>query len=127
MNAKDPKELGVPNINFSVELDDSYSKERLEEFKQQRIERGFDDTETWNLEYVIAQFILPRLKRFKELTNGYPVGMKTMENWYAELDKMIEAFQLYAADASSCLDKDVEQKVQAGLDSFAKYFFHLWW
>lgn len=34
--------------------------------------------ETWNLDYTIAKFVLPRLKLFKKLNNGYP-GREGME------------------------------------------------
>ena len=40
---------------------------RHPKFKEQRKERGFDDTETWCLDSTITSFVLPRLERFKEL------------------------------------------------------------
>lgn len=51
--------------------------------------------ETWNLDYSIAKYVLPRLKLFKKLENGYPGRgeMDTIEKWDAALDKMILAFQ----------------------------------
>ena len=47
--------------------------------------------ETWNLDYTIAKFVLPRLKLFKKLNNGYPgrEGMETKEKWDEALNKMI--------------------------------------
>lgn len=89
--------LGIPNVNFSVF--DMYPTtdegiKRLAEFKQQRISRGFDESECWNLESTIAQFILPRLKVFRDSTNGYPGNdeIPTFEKWLEVLDKMIFAF-----------------------------------
>ena len=51
--------------------------------------------DTWNLDTTIAEFILPRLKLFKKLNNGYPgkEEMDTPEKWDEALDKMILAFQ----------------------------------
>ena len=88
---------GIPNVNFSI-LDGYTDSEqdiaRLTEFKKQRIERGFDDTECWNLDDTMAMFILPRLKLFAEHTNGYPGtdDVPTFEKWQEILNKMIYAF-----------------------------------
>lgn len=40
---------------------------RFWKFLRQRITRGWDDSETWSLDSKITEFILPRLKRFKEI------------------------------------------------------------
>lgn len=61
---KDPKYLGIPNIQFSLT---DKTDEREEKFSQQRIERGFDDSETWSLDCTITKFILPRLKDSEKL------------------------------------------------------------
>lgn len=51
--------------------------------------------ETWSLDVNLAEYIIPRLKKFKELNNGYPgIGeMNTPEKWDEALDKMIQAFE----------------------------------
>ena len=51
--------------------------------------------ETWNLDINLAKYIIPRLKKFKELNNGYPgiSEMDTPEKWDEALDKMIQAFE----------------------------------
>ena len=51
--------------------------------------------ETWSLDVNLAKYIIPRLKKFKELNNGYPgIGeMDTPEKWDEALDKMIQAFE----------------------------------
>ncbi len=63
----DPKYLGIPNIQFSL-TDKNDSRE--ENFKKDRILNGFDESETWNLSSTICRFIIPRLKRFIEITDG---------------------------------------------------------
>jgi len=61
------------NINFSV-ADEIYEKDeaKKEKYRQQRFERGFDDTETWHLDRTMSLFIIPRLERFMEVNNGVP-------------------------------------------------------
>ena len=54
----DPKYLGIPNICFSLTDKDD---KREEKFIKQRLQRGFDDTETWSLRDTIADFVVPRL------------------------------------------------------------------
>lgn len=51
--------------------------------------------ETWSLDVNLAKYIIPRLKKFKKLNNGYPgIGkMNTPEKWDEALDKMIQAFE----------------------------------
>lgn len=51
--------------------------------------------ETWSLDVNLAKYIIPRLKKFKKLNNGYTgIGeMNTPENWDEALDKMIQAFE----------------------------------
>lgn len=51
--------------------------------------------ETWSLDITFAKYIIPRLKKFKELENGYPGRgeMDTPEKWDEALDKMIQAFE----------------------------------
>jgi hypothetical protein len=61
-------------------------------FKKQRIMRGFDDTELWNLDYTMAKYILPRLIEFRKVMNGYPATIETFEEYAEIVDKMIYAF-----------------------------------
>lgn len=67
---------------------------RFWKFLKQRMKYGFDQSDTLNLSYTIAEFILPRLKMFRDVTVGYPAGQKIsgIEEWKETLDKMIMAF-----------------------------------
>jgi len=80
----DIKYLGIPNICFSVTDNDD---DREEEYRRQRIERGFDDSEIWNLDLTIAKFILPRIKHYRNNCNGN-------QHYLKDMDKIIEALQL---------------------------------
>src|SRR5579872_6264961 len=40
---------------------------------KQYIKRGFDDEQLWSLDWTIAKFVAPRLKRLKVMKMGHPV------------------------------------------------------
>lgn len=128
---KDLDPYNIPNVNFTLI---NRSDTRWDEYKKQRLERGFDNSETWSLDSTIARFIEPRLRVFKEIHGGYP-GNLTEEKWDEILDKMIKAFEyinnedLGIDESKHGLDryKDREQTIKEGLDLFREYFFALWW
>lgn len=97
-------------------------------FLRQRWVRGWDDSETWNLDVSFARLILPRLQRFKEVSIAYPMDL-TPEQWDAVLDKMIYSFQHYANTWEESFDETPENlaRVQEGLDLFAKWYPQLGW
>ena len=96
-------------------------------FLGQRLWRGWDDSETWNLERTIAKFALPRLIRFKELNNGFPNDM-TPEEWDAALDDIIFAMQYLNPGAQyEQTDAVTAARVQRGLIRFGTSFSDLWW
>jgi len=41
----------------------------------QRLTRGWDDSDTWSLDVSVAKFLLPRLKRYRELRQGVPADL----------------------------------------------------
>lgn len=105
---------------------------RYDRYAKQLKENGFSDTETWSLDSTISKFIIPRLKRFKEVSNGFPGDIDmTAEKWSIILDKIIFAFEfhLVADDWSNNKEGfDVEYaKYEEGMQLFAKWFGHLWW
>ena len=52
-------------------------------------------SDLWSLDITIAEFVLPRLKKFKKENDAYPGidEMDTPEKWDEALDKMILAFE----------------------------------
>lgn len=93
----------------------------------QRLLRGWDDSETWSLDYSLAKIIAPRLKRFKEVTCGHPAD-STEKQWNEDLDKMIAAFEFLGSEERwSNTDKNKWNEVQEGIDLFSKHFINLWW
>ena len=118
----DHKYIGIPNICFSLtEKDD----DREKEYSQQRIERGFDDSETWSLRDTIANFIIPRLERYEEISKDFLIRDEELVN---NIEKFLIAMKLTARDKGSfILTEEEEQQVNEGLDAFPKIFLTLWW
>ena len=121
VSPRDP--YGIPNVCFSkiTEKDD-----RWEEYTQQRLERGFDNSELWNLEGTIAKFIAPRLRAFYEdaKIGKYRPANVTLEEWLNALEKMTDGFELMALDREKT---EYEEAVECeALGLFSDYFFSLW-
>ena len=103
-------------------------------FFGQRLTKGWNDSETWDLDITIAKFIVPRLKRFRELNNGFPNGF-TMETWGQTIDHMVESFEMIIQEKTNdnFIEPDIEKakqrfnRRQEGLILFGKYFHDLWW
>lgn len=89
---------------------------RVKKYQKQLKERGFDDTEMWSLDIVIANFVLPRLKHFRKQICA--------TEWRDKLDNAIYAFELIASD--SLYDFSESKKVEKGLKDFATIFGDLW-
>lgn len=95
-------------------------------FLYQRLTRGWDDGQTFSLDYSLAKIILPRLKRFREITIATPSDMEEKE-WKDQLDKMIAAFEFAGSEERWVADPKEFKKHQKGINLFAKHFFGLWW
>ena len=119
--------------------------------KKRGIYTKFSDKDVWNLDWTIAQFVLPRLKRYKQVKQCVPGRLCTfqkgalcetdsIERWNKLLDAMIWSFEQIVDDSQEPLVQEGEEfedfckrhqiwenKLQYGLDVFAKYFRDLWW
>lgn len=109
----DPKYIDVPNICFSL-VDETDSRDK--DFSKQRIEFGFDDSETWSLKNTIASFIIPRLERYIEL---YKENIMDRNGFGEKCEELLWSLQNY--------DDGESERVQKGLDNFPKIFHGLWW
>lgn len=123
---KDPKYLGIPNICFSL-TDSNDSREK--QFRKQRIKRGFDDSETWSLFNTITDFILPRLKYFRDITPGIPASINGEDEWIDILNKMIFSFEYVKNYDHVDIEENNknEASYEEGMKLFIEYFFALWW
>lgn len=118
----DIKYLGIPNICFSLTDKDD---DREEEFIKQRLERGFDDSETWSLRDTIALFIIPRLKLYQEIASRYVLRDDELVN---DIDSFIDALELVSRDHGICIHTPEEAKrIKKGLKKFHKIFMTLTW
>lgn len=99
---------------------------RRNAYKKQRRKYGFDDTELWSLYTTVARFILPRLKRYKEIDCGCPIYFEDKKEWIIVIQKMITAFEIIARDDTSEFF-DNNKEVKEGLALFSEHFLGLWW
>lgn len=122
-DAKDP--YGIENVNFSqVGIEDS----RWDKYKEQREKCGFDDTELWNLDSTICKFIIPRLKRFREITEGsYPGWCGSWETWACLIDKMIAGFENILDNEITPDDEERYKIITEGMKVFSEDFRSLWY
>jgi hypothetical protein len=95
-------------------------------FFWQRITRGWDDSDTWDLRLANAKFFVPRLKRFKELNICIPEGL-TSEEWDGILDEIIWMFELNINDSLLIDDEKEQQRYDTAFDLYCKYYHDLWW
>lgn len=114
------------SLNSLVRKVKSSTDKRARKFLWQRVTRGWDDSETWSLDHSLAKLILPRLKRFKQITIGIPGDMKEQE-WNDILDKMIATFEFAASEERWSATPEDYDKHKEGLQLFAEYYWALWW
>lgn len=106
-------------------------KRKLKFWWQRRI-RGYDDSDIWNLDKTLSEYILPRLKAFVP-TSGYPGILKHTHGdmaeqvWESYLSDMIYAFecnlQEWNYDVNSSFDYD---RINRGFELFGRYYQFLW-
>jgi hypothetical protein len=87
----------------------------------------------WNLDLTLGEFILPRLKAFAKVTNGYPPyhfddrdRKMTFGEWHEILKKMIIAFEIIVSDDNFCLTPEQLDQKDEGLRLFSLYYSSLW-
>jgi hypothetical protein len=105
-------------------------KTKIRWWFQRRI-RGWDDRELWDLDHKIAEFVLPRLQKFRMELDGHPTGFTSIEEWDKVLDK-IEKSMLAVARPWEVRPHTWPERVewakgvQEGFELFGKHFQKLW-
>lgn len=118
----DIKTINIPNVCFSLTEEDD---KREKEFSKQRMERGFDDSETWALDYTIARFILPRIKRYDEIAEDAIIRSDKVKQ---QTKNVIAALELVIRDGEGeNLSGREEKEVEEGMRDFVEIFRELWW
>lgn len=126
MNTIDP--IVIPNVCFTLEPNDP-------EFVKQRIENGFDESETWNLERTVVMFVTPRLRMLADRIIGnheFPGGYyKCYEDWEKDLlfvlnnfEEMIEVAK--KSDFTGIWDEENADNYRKAMELFGKILPHLW-
>lgn len=121
-------------------------------FLFQRLIRGFDDSETWDLQDTFHRWLLPRLERFLEVTCAYPMRCKSHQQWIKELNKRVHQLDCivnineFEFQDRSYIPKDIYKKwIEKGVGNssinagaydycvadfdkwFGKHIGELWW
>lgn len=92
----------------------------------QRRSRGWDDSETWSLDWKLATWLAPRLRRFRELKGCYP-GDLTRETWNEMLDEMSWAAEWYRDHAWDWTNREEFERARRGWKLIADRLSDLWW
>jgi hypothetical protein len=103
-------------------LDFSRIKKGLAEIETQ----GFDNTELWNLDTSLVNFLLPRLKVFKTQKCSYPGDLPSGEAWDRILDKMIVGFEIYLDSGNSWGNTRKNRQIDLAFKLLALYIRDLW-
>lgn len=121
-----------PNVTCFSIAEETYVNDpsKLERYRKQREEQGFDDTETWHLDKTFALFMIPRLKRFIQVNNGFPNG-ETHESYVEKLRFIVKSFEEYYfddnIDTSLELEKERYENAKQAVEFLSKLWFCLWW
>lgn len=131
-NSKNQAKKTKSDFNCFSIAEDTYPNDpdKLEKYRKQREEKGFDDTETWQLDKTFALFMIPRIKRFIQVNNGFPNG-ETHESYVEKLRFIVKSFEEYYIDdninTSLELEKERLENAKQALDILSKLWFCLWW
>ena len=106
-------------------LKDKKDKEFEEKMKKQRYERGYADSDVWNINYWFIRTLKPMLKQLRDTHMGSPACLDIEDDnpddchqkWNEILDRMI--FLLQEMDEDTCSFKNVyEDDVMKSYDDF---------
>lgn len=111
---------------FAVALGDEYYALRCIKWWWQRITRGYDDPEIWDLRHATTRFIQPRLKEFARWQSEHGERLPTAfatdpAGWLEALNKMVRAFELLD-EHDGLLPESLQEEVAEGLQLFAKHY-----
>lgn len=102
-------------------------------FWWQRRTRGWDDSDTWNLDSTIAEFVLPRLRRFRELNNGIWANPDTAESDEPYTENAINDIEwllnVHASEEGTwqLTTPELQERYNKASKLFAENFGNLWW
>lgn len=107
-----------------------FDVKRSIKFWWQRRTRGFDDSETWSLDNTLAKWLVPRLRRFKQL-NICIWGPNDEDGAVTDkiIDEIVWTFEFLGSDDfyEAPPNDPRWQRYEKGLDLFRENINHLWW
>lgn len=110
-------------FNFSLFLN------KIKNFFQQISKNQINiDTDTYGLDILLYKWLLPRLKRFRELSNNWPDSKyDTLDDWNNELDKRIAQLEYIVKNYFNYNDKKLPKIINSFNKWLAKDLNDLWW
>ena len=101
--------------------------------------RGYNDSDTWSLDFTMAQWLVPRLKRLKELKRGIPGTMLKPGDYNPEdnysirdeeyqwrkwdwiMDQILWSFEGWLDDSEYCSPSIEYMEKRLGISLHGKY------
>lgn len=105
---------------------------RQKAWKRQREECGFDERETWSLDYTFRLWFYQRLKMYNEIncidSNHHKFKFKEEEYTLQEcIDYILEAFELSFKNDDWNYKKEMSEKVYNAYKIIGIIMPYLWW
>lgn len=97
---------------------------RMKSWEEQFNETGFDDTVTWSLDHSLVIWLLPRLKRYREIIGE---ALVNSNNFYEDVDFIIEGFELMLSKEYNDCDEKQYKRVSESFEKLASIHGRLWW
>lgn len=93
----------------------------------QRLFRGWDDRETWNLDLSFYKWLLTRLTKFRQLTTTCPMN-RTWKEWYEEIDLILYRLRLITKEDNYFSDDATANRIKREiLEWFNNNIKNLWY
>jgi len=93
----------------------------------QRRMRGWDDSDTWNIDFWLWRELGPRIARLRQVQNGYPMGMSE-SSWDDVLAEVQWFCEYMVAGEMWPVETDPEfLRVMRAYGLFVKYLPTMWW
>ena len=112
---------------YDFECDDEV---RNQKWESERLEYGFDERETWNLDFTVFCWLYERLMKYKEIS---PVDLNCkivkVNNEEKNLDEWLD-IMINNAEALILLDMYSEENIKLAevtIEIFKQTIFYLWW
>jgi len=135
MRSKYLEELGVPSNELSWNLC-TEDKRNNKEWKKQREELGFDDRDTWNLDWTLICLIYPRLKQYLKVASNlvdldyHKVTYGEDNKEYTErqiIEMILEIFESHIKERDNIDYVYDKKKMQEAFSLLGLILPALWW